>query len=30
VKDVPAEQVRRDGEELTRASGLQTAGISGA
>ncbi len=30
VKDVPAEQVRRVGEELTRASALQTAGIAGA
>jgi uncharacterized glyoxalase superfamily protein PhnB len=30
VKDVPAEQVRRAGEELTRASGLQTVGIAGA
>jgi uncharacterized glyoxalase superfamily protein PhnB len=30
VKDVPAEQVRRTGEELARASALQTAGIAGA
>jgi hypothetical protein len=26
---VPAQQVRRAGEELTRASALQTAGIMG-
>jgi uncharacterized glyoxalase superfamily protein PhnB len=30
VMDVPAEQVRRAGEELTRASALQTAGIMGS
>jgi uncharacterized glyoxalase superfamily protein PhnB len=30
VKDVPAEQVRRAGEELTSASALQTTGIAGA
>jgi len=30
VKDVPLEQVRLTGEELARASALQTAGISGA
>jgi uncharacterized glyoxalase superfamily protein PhnB len=29
LKDVPAKQVRRAGEELTRASTLQTAGIMG-
>jgi PhnB protein len=30
VKDVPAEEIRRTGEELSRESALQTAGIAGA
>ncbi|HET8538670.1 MAG TPA: VOC family protein [Anaeromyxobacter sp.] len=30
VKDVPAEEIRRQGEELSRQSALQTSGIFGA